>query len=117
MTDREAFAQVERLIADFENRIARQREVVASAFQKGHETDIAISMLRALEASLSAFSRGNETSPQTPTQPPRATAADCGIEACTEAPHDWPNLWNGSSQAAFVIQRTNGPEGRNNARQ
>jgi hypothetical protein len=57
MTDREAFAQVERLIADFENRIARQREVVASAFQKGHGTDIAISMLRALEASLSAFER------------------------------------------------------------
>ena len=57
MKDREALTQIERLITDFENRIARQREVVASAFQKGHETDIAISMLRALEASLSAFER------------------------------------------------------------
>lgn len=57
MKDTEALTQVERLITDFENRIARQREVVASAFQKGHETDIAISMLRALEASLSAFER------------------------------------------------------------
>jgi hypothetical protein len=55
MTDHEAMAQIERLIADCENRIARQREVVASAFQKGRDTKIAISMLRALEASLSAF--------------------------------------------------------------
>lgn len=32
-------------------------EVVANGFQKGHDTDIAISMLRALEASLSAFEK------------------------------------------------------------
>jgi hypothetical protein len=57
MKDREALAQVERLITDFENRIARQREVVASALQEGHQTDIAISMPRALEASLSALER------------------------------------------------------------
>jgi hypothetical protein len=57
MTDREALAQVERLIDDCKNRIGRQREVVASAFQEGHDTDIATSMLRALEASLSAFER------------------------------------------------------------
>jgi hypothetical protein len=41
MTDREALAQVERLIADCENRIARQREVIASAFQKGRHIDAA----------------------------------------------------------------------------
>jgi hypothetical protein len=57
MTDREALAQVERLIADCENRIARQREVVASAFQEGRDTEIVISMPRALEASLSALER------------------------------------------------------------
>jgi hypothetical protein len=53
----EALAQVERLIADCKKRIERQREVVANGFQKGHDTDIAISMLRALEASLSAFEK------------------------------------------------------------
>jgi hypothetical protein len=57
MPDRESLAQIERLIDDCKNRIGRQREVVASAFQEGHDTDIAISMLRALEASLSAFER------------------------------------------------------------
>ena len=57
MTHREALTQVERLIADCKTRIARQREVVASAFQEGRDTEIAISMLRALEESLSAFER------------------------------------------------------------
>jgi hypothetical protein len=49
----EALAQVERLISDCKNRIERQREAVATGFQKGHDMDIPISMLRALEASLS----------------------------------------------------------------
>ena len=53
----EALAQVERLISDCKNRIERQREVVANGFQKGHDMDIPISMLRALEASLSAFEK------------------------------------------------------------
>jgi hypothetical protein len=53
----EALAQVERLIADCKKRIERQRKVVANGFQKGHDTDIAISMLRALEASLGAFEK------------------------------------------------------------
>ena len=52
MTHREPLAQVERLIDNCKNRIARQREIVASAFQEGRDTEIAISMLRALEASL-----------------------------------------------------------------
>jgi hypothetical protein len=43
----EALAQVERLIADCRKRIERQREVVANAFQKRHETEVAVSMLRA----------------------------------------------------------------------
>ena len=53
----EALAQVERLLADCKKRIERQREVVANGFQKGHDTDVAISMLRALEASLIAFDK------------------------------------------------------------
>jgi len=55
MSEREHLAQAERLIAECKNRIARQREVIAKAFQKGHDTEAPLSMLRALEASLRAF--------------------------------------------------------------
>src|SRR5262249_8418633 len=36
--DRDPLSQVDRLIADCKKRIARQREVVASAFQEGGDT-------------------------------------------------------------------------------
>jgi rubrerythrin len=55
MSEREHLAQAERLITECKNRIARRREVIANAFQKGHETEVPVSMLRALEASLRAF--------------------------------------------------------------
>lgn len=55
MREREHLAQVDRFIAECKNRIARQRDVIASAFQKGHATEVPVSMLRALEASLSVF--------------------------------------------------------------
>jgi hypothetical protein len=51
----EHLSQAERLIAECKNRIARQREVIADAFRKGHDTEAPVSMLRALEASLRAF--------------------------------------------------------------
>ena len=54
MKDRD-LAQAERLTAECKNRIANQREVIANAFQKGHDTDVAVSLLRAFEASLQAF--------------------------------------------------------------
>ena len=54
MRDRE-LAQADRLITECKNRIARQREVIANAFQTGHDTEVAISMLRAFEVSLQAF--------------------------------------------------------------
>jgi hypothetical protein len=55
MSEPEHLSQAERLIAECKNRIARQREVIANAFQKGHDTEVPVSMLRALEASLRAF--------------------------------------------------------------
>ena len=55
MTEREHLAQADRFIAECKNRINRQREVIASAFQKGDATEVPVSMLRALEASLRAF--------------------------------------------------------------
>jgi len=56
MTDRD-LAQAERLIAECKNRIASQREVIANAFQKGHETDVAVSLLRAFESNLQAVEK------------------------------------------------------------
>jgi hypothetical protein len=56
MRDRD-LAQAERLITECKNRIARQREVIANAFQTGHDTEVAVSMLRAFEASLQAFEK------------------------------------------------------------
>ena len=54
---RQALPQVERLIIEGKKRIARQRDVVAAAFQEGRDTEIPVSMLRAFEASLRAFER------------------------------------------------------------
>ena len=55
MREREHLAQADRFIAECKNRITCQRDVIARAFQKGHATDVPVSMLRALEASLRAF--------------------------------------------------------------
>jgi hypothetical protein len=55
MREREHSAQADRFIAECKNRINRQREEIASAFQKGLATEVPVSMLRALEASLRAF--------------------------------------------------------------
>jgi predicted dehydrogenase len=59
MRDRD-LAQAERLITEFKNRIARQREVIADGFEQGHDTEIAISLLRAFEAGLQALEKHRE---------------------------------------------------------
>ena len=55
MREREHLVQADRFIAECKNRIARQRDDIASAFQKGRATEVPVSMLRAFEASLRAF--------------------------------------------------------------
>jgi N-acyl-D-aspartate/D-glutamate deacylase len=57
MTHREHLAQADRFIAECKNRIARQREIIATAYEDGHSTDIPVSMLRALEENLRSFER------------------------------------------------------------
>jgi hypothetical protein len=52
MTHREHLAQADRFIAECKNRIACQREIIATANENGHPTDIPVSMLRALEENL-----------------------------------------------------------------
>jgi hypothetical protein len=48
----EDLAEADRLIADCMHRIARQREVITTRYEEGLPTDVAESMLRALEESL-----------------------------------------------------------------
>jgi hypothetical protein len=51
MRHHEHLDQADRLIADCLNRIARQREVIATEYEEGLPTHVAESMLRALEES------------------------------------------------------------------
>ena len=55
MTHHEHLAQADRLIADCMNHIALQREIITTEHEQGLPTDLAASMLRALEESLRAF--------------------------------------------------------------
>ena len=57
MTHREHLVQADRFIAECKNRIARQREIIATAYENGHSKDIPVSMLRALEENLRSFER------------------------------------------------------------
>jgi hypothetical protein len=57
MTHHEHLVQADRLIADCLDRIARQREVIRTEYEQGLPTDVAESMLRALEESLRAFEK------------------------------------------------------------
>jgi hypothetical protein len=57
VTHHEHLAQADRLIANCLDRIARQREVITTDYEQGLPTDVAESMLRALEESLRAFEK------------------------------------------------------------
>jgi hypothetical protein len=48
-------AQAERHVAQFRDRVVRQKQIVDELTQAGHDTDCAASMLRALEKCLHAF--------------------------------------------------------------
>jgi hypothetical protein len=74
VTHHERLAQADRLIANCLDRIARQREVITTDYEQGLPTDVAESMLRALEESLRALrSIGNTSS----------------IGSTTRSGHDW----------------------------
>jgi hypothetical protein len=57
MAHNEHLAQADRLIADCMNRISRQREIIKTEYEQGLPTEIAESMLRALEESLRALEK------------------------------------------------------------
>jgi len=57
MTHREYLAEADRFIAECKNRIARQREIIASAYESGHPTVLPVSLLRVLEENLRSFEK------------------------------------------------------------
>jgi hypothetical protein len=56
-THHEHLAQADRFIAECKNRIARQREVIAAAYEDGHPTVLPLSLLRVLEENLRSFEK------------------------------------------------------------
>jgi len=56
MTPREHLAEADRLIAECKDRIARQRKIIASAYENGHPA-IPVSLLRVLEENLRSFEK------------------------------------------------------------
>ena len=57
MTHHEHLAEADRFIAECKNRISRQREIIASAYENGHPTVLPVSLLRVLEENLRSFEK------------------------------------------------------------
>jgi hypothetical protein len=55
--ERKHLAEIDRQIAECEEYIAKQRELIQRAIQQGRSTDVAEATLEALEASLRVFER------------------------------------------------------------
>jgi len=64
MTHREYLAEADRLIAECKNRIARHREIIASAYESGHPTVLPVSLLRVLEENLHSFEKTPSANPR-----------------------------------------------------
>src|SRR5262249_43693066 len=57
MTHRENLAEADRFIAGCKDRIARQREIIATAYENGHPTVLPVALLRVLEENLRSFEK------------------------------------------------------------
>jgi hypothetical protein len=57
MTHNEHLAQADRFIAECKNRVERQREIIASAYENGHPTVLPVALLRVLEENLRSFEK------------------------------------------------------------
>jgi hypothetical protein len=57
MTHHEHLAEADRFIAECKRRIERQREVIANAYENGHPTVLAVSLLRVLQENLRSFEK------------------------------------------------------------
>jgi len=57
MTHRENLAEADRFIAECKDRIARQRKIIATAYENGHPTVLPVALLRVLEENLRSFEK------------------------------------------------------------
>ena len=57
MTNREYLAEADRFIAECKDRIARQRKIIATAYENGHATVVPVALLRVLEENLRSFEK------------------------------------------------------------
>jgi hypothetical protein len=57
VTHHEHLAQADRFIAECKNRIARQRKVIATAYENGHPTVLPVALLRVLEENLRSYEK------------------------------------------------------------
>jgi hypothetical protein len=57
MTHNEHLAQADRFIAECKNRVERQRQLIASAYENGHPTVLPVALLRVLEENLRSFEK------------------------------------------------------------
>ena len=57
MTHHEGLAEADRLITECKEHIARQREVIRTAYENGYPTVLPLSLLRALEENLRSFEK------------------------------------------------------------
>ena len=57
LSARDQFARADRLVSEYKERIARQRDVIELAKRRGHSTAASESILRSLHESLRAFEK------------------------------------------------------------
>jgi hypothetical protein len=57
MARNEHLAQADRFIAECKNRVERQREIIASAYENGHPTVLPVALLRVLEENPRSFEK------------------------------------------------------------
>jgi hypothetical protein len=57
VTHHDHLAQADRFISECKNRIARQREVIATAYENGLPTVLHVALLRVLEENLRSYEK------------------------------------------------------------
>jgi hypothetical protein len=91
----EQFARADRLVSEYKERIARQRDVIELAKRRGHSTAASESILRSLHESLRAFEKHRQAAfDRLNATRGHASAGDSPLPSATpavkrEAEEDW----------------------------
>jgi hypothetical protein len=91
----EQFARADRLVSEYKERIARQRDVIELAKRRGHSTAASESILRSLHESLRAFEKHRQAAfDRLNATRGHASAGDSPLNSATpavkrEAEEDW----------------------------